>query len=397
MSILEEAKELTNVIINHRRYLHNNAEVDLDLPVTSVYIFEKLKEMGYEPHIMGSSGIVAIAGGKRPGKTFLLRADMDALPIVEENDLSFKSKTKNMHACGHDFHASMLLGAAQILKRQEAEICGTIKLMFQPAEETLSGAKMMVENGILENPKVDAAMMLHVSSGTPIPTGTVILFPDGPNAASADWFTIHVQGKGCHGAMPNLGIDPLNILSHIHIALQVINAREVAPSDIAILTIGQMHGGNISNVIPDTAYMTGTIRTMNENVRNLVKKRLQEIACGIGEAFGAIVTASFEQGCSCNVIDYELNQQVKTYLEDMLGKDGILDNTKSESKNFASEDFAYISNVVPSTMLMLAAGAPDEGHCYSLHHPKVTFNEEALPIGAAVYANTAIEWLKNNQ
>lgn len=397
MSMINEAKELKDVVINHRRHIHKNAETHLDLPITSAYVIEKLKEMGYEPQVMGSSGVVAIVGGKKPGKTFLLRADMDALPIIEENDLPFRSKTENMHACGHDFHASMLLGAAQLLKNHENEINGTVKLMFQPAEETLSGAKMMVENGILENPKVDAAMMLHVNSGVPIPTGTVMIVPDGACAASADWFTIKVQGKGSHGAMPNLGVDPLNVLSHIHIALQAINAREVAPSDIAVLTIGQMHGGNTSNVIPDTAYMTGTIRTMNEKVRDLVKKRLQEIACGVGTTFGAAVTVTFDQGCACNMVDANLNQQVKSYAEKLIGKDKVLDNSKnSQAKNYASEDFAYISNVVPSAMVMLAAGTPEEGHCYPLHHPKATFNEDALPIGAAVYANTAMEWLNDN-
>lgn len=397
MSILDEAKKITDVVTNHRRYIHNNAEVHLDLPITSAYIIEKLKEMGYEPQVLGTSGVVATVGGKKPGKTFLLRADMDALPIVEENSLPFKSKTENMHACGHDFHSSMLLGAAQILKNHEDEIDGTIKLMFQPAEETLSGAIMMVDNGILENPKVDAAMMIHVMSGIPIPTGIAIIGAAGPNAASADWFTIHVQGRGCHGAMPHAGIDPLNVLSHIHIALQTINARETAPSDIAILTIGQMHGGNTSNVIPDTAYMTGTIRTMDEGVRTLVKKRLQEIACGIGNTFGAEVTVSFDHGCSCNMIDDEVNQQIKNSIETLLGKEGILDNSQNNSQNYASEDFAYVSNAVPATMIMLTAGTPEEGHSYPLHHPKVTFNEEALPIGVAIYANSAIDWLKHNK
>ncbi len=218
MAILDEAKALENVIVQHRRYIHEHAEMHLDLPVTSAYVSEKLTQMGYTPQRLGSSGIVAIAGGKKPGKVFLLRADMDALPIDEENDLPFKSNSGAMHACGHDMHTAMLLGAAKLLKDHEEELEGTVKLMFQPAEETLAGAQMMIENGVLENPKVDAAMMIHVMPAMPMPAGTVVFMDPKGSYAAADWFKVSVTGKGCHGAMPDMGIDPLNVLSHIHLA-----------------------------------------------------------------------------------------------------------------------------------------------------------------------------------
>lgn len=398
MSILEEAKELRETIVRHRRTIHQNAEVHLDLPKTSGYVEEQLLGMGYAPQRLGSSGLVAVAGGKQPGKTFLLRADMDALPINEENDLPFKSQTGNMHACGHDLHTAMLLGAAQILKNHEAELPGSVKFMFQPAEETMSGAKMMVEADLLENPKVDAALMIHVASGAPIPTGSVICSPAGVSAAACDWFTVNVQGKGCHGATPNIGVDPLNVLSHIHIALQAINAREVAPAQPAVVTVGQMHGGNTSNVIPDTAYMSGTIRAMNEQTRQMLKQRVREIAAGVAATFGATAEVCFDRGCPCNMVDETVNRQVRGYLEELLGAESVLDaeQLKQSGNGMGSEDFAYVSNERPSTMIMLSAGAPDEGYSAPMHSPKVTFNEDALPVGAAIYAQAAIEWLKHN-
>lgn len=398
MSILEEAKAMRETIVRHRRTIHENAEVHLDLPKTSGYVEEALREMGYEPQRLGSSGVVALAGGQQPGKTFLLRADMDALPIEEENDLPFKSRTGNMHACGHDLHTAMLLGAAQILKNHEAELPGTVKFMFQPAEETMSGAKMMVEADLLENPNVDAALMIHVASGAPFPTGSIVCSEAGVNAAACDWFTINVRGKGCHGATPHIGVDPLNVLSHIHIALQAINAREVAPTQSAVVTVGQMHGGNTSNVIPDTAYMSGTIRAMNEQMRAMLKQRMQEIAAGVAATFGATAEVCFDRGCPCNMVDDTVNRQVKSYLEEMLGEEKVLDaeQMKKAGNGMGSEDFAYVSNARPSTMIMLSAGAPDEGYCAPMHSPKVMFNEDALPVGAAVYAQAALEWLKHN-
>ena len=195
-NLLQEAKAMAETIRADRHYLHEHAETEFDLTETRRYVFDALTEMGYTPEPCGKAGLVALAGGKRPGKVFLLRADMDALPICEQADVPFASKNGRMHACGHDLHTAMLLGAARLLKAHEAEICGTVKLMFQPAEEVFEGSKDMIENGLLENPKVDAAMMIHVTANVPFEPGTVIVSAPGVSAPAADYFTIHVQGKG---------------------------------------------------------------------------------------------------------------------------------------------------------------------------------------------------------
>ncbi len=398
-NLLEEAKMLSDVIIKNRRYIHENAETHNNLPITTAYVKEKLNEMGYSPVEICQSGVVALAGGKKPGKTILLRADMDALPIVEENDLEFKSKTQNMHACGHDMHTAMLLGAAQLLKNHEDEIEGTVKLVFQPAEETLWGAKAMIEAGVLENPKVDAAMMIHVAGGMPIPSGIVAIPGAGTVSAASDWFKIKVSGKGGHGAMPDLSVDPINVLAHIHIALQEINSREVAPAENLALTVGQIHGGNTSNVIPDDAFMSGTVRTYSNETREFVKNRLTEISEGIASTFRATVEVEYTKGCPCLIADEDLTKQIFEYSKEMMGEDKVIDMGKltSGKKIAGSEDFAFFSEHVPTASVSVGAGSPAEGYLFPHHHPKIIFNEDALTIGAAVYANTAINWLKNNK
>lgn len=398
-SILEEARDLQEVIVKDRRYIHQNAELGHELPVTVAYVMKRLKEMGYEPEQIAASAIVALAGGKKSGKTFLLRADMDALPIIEENDLEYKSKTQNMHACGHDAHAAMLLGAAQLLKKHEAELEGTVKLMFQPAEEQLSGAKAMVEAGVLENPKVDAAAMVHIFSGMPVPAGILIVPEGGYVSSSADMFRIDIKGKGGHGAMPQDTVDPLNVAAHIHTALQEVIAREVPPSSTTVITIGQMHGGNAANIIPDTAFIEGTIRAFNSDERKLMKNRVVEVAKGIAAAFRAAAAVEYRMECPSVYNDPGLYEQLAGINREFLGEDRVkgFDAVYPGGRMTGSEDFGYISERVPAVMMVLGGGSPEEGYPYPQHHPKINFNEDVFHIGAAVYANTAMEWLKNNR
>ena len=271
--IFEEAQELRDTIVSDRRYLHTHPGTGFDIEDTVAYVKKELEALGYEPKECGKAGLVALVGGKKPGKVFMLRADMDALPIHEEADVEFASENGCMHACGHDMHTSMLLGAARLLKAHEDEIEGSIKLMFQPAEEIFEGSHDMIEAGLLEDPKVDAALMIHVMAGMPFPAGTVIVSAPGVSAPAADYFEVKVQGKGCHGSMPNAGVDPLNAAAHILIALQEIHARELAMGDQAVMTIGTMHAGKAANAIPDTADMAGSIRTLDEGTRACLKQR----------------------------------------------------------------------------------------------------------------------------
>jgi hippurate hydrolase len=324
---------------------------------------------------------------------------MDALPIVEENDLEYKSKTQNMHACGHDVHTAMLLGAAQLLKNHEDEIQGTVKLMFQPAEEQLSGAKAMVEAGVLENPKVDAAATVHIFSAMPVPAGTLIVPEGGYISSSGDMFHIDITGKGGHGAMPQNSIDPLNVAAHIHTALQEVIAREVPPASTTVITVGQMHGGNAANIIPDTAFMEGTIRAFNGDERNLMKTRVVEIAKGIASTFRATVNVEYRMECPSVYNDPALYDQVVSINRELLGADNVkgFDAVYSGGKMTGSEDFGYVSEKVPALMMVLGGGSPEQGYPYPQHHPKVNFNEDVFYIGTAVYANTSIEWLKINK
>jgi hippurate hydrolase len=301
------------------------------------------------------------------------------------------------------------LEAARILKYHEDEIEGTVKLMFQPAEEIFEGSKDMIANGLLENPHVDCALMIHVMAGMPFEPGTVIVSAPGVSAPAADYFEIKVQGKGCHGSSPNAGVDPITVAAHIITALQEIHARELALGEQAVLTIGTIHAGGAANAIPDTVTMGGTIRTYDEETRQYLKDRMTEISKSIAVAFRASADVTFGSGCPTLVNDKELSESVLEYTTELLGAGKAFStqqlvemaaksggNTKS-SKTAGSEDFAYVSQKVPALMLALAAGSPDKGYAYPQHHPMVKFDESALAAGSAVYAYTAMRWLQKNK
>ena len=397
MSLYQEACAMKDKIVADRRYFHQHPELGLDMPNTANYVEAALREMGYEPQRIGC-GIVAIAG-KKPGKCFLIRGDMDALPIEEQADVDFKSLVPGrMHACGHDCHTANMLAAARLLKAHEDELEGQVKLMFQPAEETMDGAKMMVEGGVLENPHVDAALGIHVFSGMPIPSGTAVMTGSKSRMAAVDWFTIRITGKGSHGASPNNGIDPLNVMAHIHLALQAINARELDPSDNLVLTIGQMHGGDTSNVIPNDAMMSGTIRTLKNETRAMVKERMEAIVSTVAAAFRAEAHVEWGSGCPVLSFDKKLYAELKEYGKTLEGVRVFdADDVGGGSNAMGSEDFAYVAEKVPAVFMGVTAGEPKEGYIYGGHHPKVRFDEDALPTAPAVYVHMAMEWLKHHK
>lgn len=403
--LLQEAKAYESELVRIRRYLHTHPETGFDLAGTLAFVKDELTKMGYEPKECGKAGLTVLAGGKKPGKVFMIRGDMDALPIKEEADVDFASKNGNMHACGHDMHTAMMLGAAKILKAHEDEIEGSIKLDFQPAEEIFEGAHDMIEAGLLENPHVDAALMIHVMAGLPMPSGMVVVCDGGVSAPAADFFTIRVQGKGCHGSMPNSGVDPINVSAHIITALQEIHARELALVDRAVLTIGSIHGGNAGNVIPDSVELCGSIRTFDEEVRDFLKTRMTEISQGIASTFRAEATVSFGSGCPTLSNDNNLVECAAKYAKELLGPAkaftaaelAAMAGSGKVSKSAGSEDFAFVSQKVPSVMLALAAGHPEKGYCFPQHHPRVKFDEEVLAGGSAVYAYTSMRWLEEHR
>lgn len=404
--LLSKANEFKQKIIEDRRSLHSHPELGFDLKFTKEYVKNELISMGYDPQECGRCGLVALAGGKKAGKTFLIRADMDALPIQEQADIPFASKNDGkMHACGHDLHTAMLLGAARLLKVFENEIFGTVKLMFQPSEETFEGAQDMIEHGVLQNPTVDAALMIHATPGMPFPAGSAIICDGGVSAPAADYFQIKIQGTGCHGAMPQLGVDPITISAHIITALQELHARELAMADEAALTFGIMRAGLASNVIPDTAELGGTIRAYDETVRKHLKKRMQEICSGIALAFRGEAEVSFTSGCPTLLNNAELSSSAANYCKELLGSQRafsfselakISEQDQKSFKATGSEDFAYVSQKVPSLMLVLTTGNPQNGFSYPLHHPMVKFDEDALTYGSCIYTHIAIRWLEEH-
>lgn len=396
--ILQEAQGLSDEIRGHRLWLHKHAETGFDLTETKPYVRKALEDMGYAVSDCGRAGLTALVG-KPGGKVFLLRADMDALPIREESGEDFSCETGNMHACGHDLHTAMLLGAAKLLKKHEAQLPGQVKLMFQPAEEIFEGSRDMIAHGVLEDPRPDGAMMLHVMAGVPIPAGTVIVSAPGVSAPAADYFTIRIQGKGCHGSAPQQGIDPLTAGAHILIALQELQARELSPSEEAVLTFGSFHGGDTGNAIPDSATLQGTIRTYSEETRAFLKSRISEMAQAIATAFRATAQVEFGSGCPTLVNAEALSENLTQWAGELLGPERAFSTAQlsggKPARGGGSEDFAYISQEIPSVMLALAAGEPGKGFPYPQHHPKVRFDDKALPVGTAMFVYGAIQFLKN--
>ena len=391
MNYYERALELKDETIANRRHIHKNAETGLDLPKTKAYVMEKLTEYGLEPKDCGY-GVTATLG--KGGKVLLLRADMDALPMPEESGEEFACPTgKEAHACGHDFHAAMLLTAAKMLKEKEDTLEGTIKFMFQPAEETFEGSKNMIENGILENPPVDAALAYHVSPGK-MPIGLFMYNDKDTMMYSVDGFKITIHGKGSHGAYPHVGVDPINIGVHIHLALQELIARESDPTHSCVLTIGQFAGGTAANIIPETAVLQGTIRTNKPEARELLVRRMKEVAERTAAVYNGTVDIEMISEVPPLICNPKLTDEVVGYMQE-LGIPGLTPYPGISAS--ASEDFAVIAEKIPSTFMYLSAGYLDERGQYPAHHPKAQFNEDVCPIGAACLAHCASQWLKNNK
>ena len=387
--MLEKAMKIKDELIENRRWLHAHAETGFDLTETADYVCRQLENMGYLPRRIGRCGIVA-DHSRREGPTILLRADMDALPIREETGLEFAGKTGNMHACGHDMHTAMLLGAARLLVNED--LPGNVRFLFQPAEELLEGAKDMIDAGVLEG--VDAAMMIHVGLA-PLPTGMAIISSPGISAPAADYFTIRIRGKSCHGSAPQDGIDPLPAAAQILLAIQNIQTRELGLNDRAVLTIGSIHSGTAANVIADSVEMRGSMRTADESVRQKIRTRIDEIVtsmCAVFRCKGEII---FDSGCPCLLNNRTMSDLTARCLKQTLGEDFAKTtlelNPKGGPTAGGSEDFAYISQQVPSVMAAVCAGNSE----HPLHHPQVIFDENALPCGTAAYAAVAVEYLNN--
>ena len=387
--LLKDAKRMEKELIEHRRYLHENAECGFDLIKTTAYIKKQLTDMGYTPRKCGKAGLIAEVGKGK--KRVLLRADMDGLPIEEKSGVSHACKNGNMHACGHDMHTAMLLGAAKLLKEKEGALKGCVRLLFQPAEEVLQGAKDCIEAGVLEG--VSCAAMLHVLTALDIPMYEVIVSSEGVSAPAADYFSIEVKGKGCHGSSPWKGVDPLTAAAHILLGLQALSARELSPMQTAVLTVGSIQTEAAGNAISDTAILHGTLRAFDEEVRAFVKERMEWIAKKTAQAFRATARVKYGGGCPTLINDGKLSRLALEGAKSLLGGEKVCTSKELggdvRQREGGSEDFAYISHAVPSVMIALAAGERSKGFAYPLHHPKAKFDENALATGAALYAAVA--------
>lgn len=391
MNYLEKAQFYYDEMVANYRHLHQNPELGFDLPNTVAYVKKQLQSYGIEPKDIGNHGITATLG-KTGGKTILLRADMDALPIKECSGLPFSATGDNSHTCGHDMHTSILLAVAKMLKENEANLQGCVKLLFQPAEELLIGGKNMLEAGILENPKVDVAMALHVLPNAPFEG---IALKSGVAMASANNFRIEIEGVSAHGAMPYNGVDSVYIGSQIVVGVPEIIARELPFDQSAAITMGGFRSNGAVNVIADKVILEGTVRTFSNDTREYIKKRLPELVAHIAQSYRGKATLEFLCDCPVLINDETLSAQVKQSLQNLLAD---VYPVRDISALHASEDFAYLANEVPAVYFYLCNPSPDaNGKVYPVHHPKVVFGEKMMPIGASSLAHFATEWLAQNQ
>lgn len=384
INILEEVKKNHETVVSWRRALHQIPELGIELPQTVAFVAGKLAEMNIPCEIYEDCSCVTATIGQG-GKCILLRGDMDALPVAEESGLDFASTTGLSHACGHDFHAASLLGAAKILKEHEAELPGTVKLIFQSGEEVFKGAAAAVRNGVMENPKVDAAFATHVFASMPLNTVAYGKYP----MASVYGFKIRVQGKGTHGSSPETGVDPLVVGANILLSLQEIIAREIPAAQEVALTIGHFEGGSAANVIPDSAILEGTLRAFKPEMREYVIPRITEIAESIAKTYRASVTVEELSSCPAVAIDDGMMELTLNAVKE-------LDNGMTcvnALHAMGSEDFAVYSELVPSMIVALGAGVPDKSKWVGQHNPKILFNEDILENEVALYVKVALDFL----
>lgn len=388
---LKQAKNIENEIIANRREIHGYAEIGFQLDRTVDLVEARLLEMGLEPKRVGKAGVTAVIG--KPGRTILLRADMDALPMKEETGLEFASETGNCHSCGHDCHTAMLLGAAKLLKKNENELDGTVKLMFQPAEELLAGAVDMIEAGILEDPKVDAALAIHIYVGNELSKSGTVAYAKGPALFSGDAIKITVKGQNAHGSTPEKGVDAINIAAHTVIALQEIISRETSCLDNAVVLVGKIYGGDTVNTLAGNATLEVSVRATTQENREFLIKRIEEIAESVARTFRGEAVVEHQYGMGPLYNDPDLSDRMAGYCEELLGEG----TTFKIPLAVGTEDFTSIASRVPSVMLNLGMGSNSEGYTYSMHNPSMVVNEDILHKGAAVYAYGAMKYLSENR
>lgn len=371
-----------------RRDLHAHPELAFEEVRTSGVVAERLRALGLEAATgVGRTGVVATVQGGKPGKTVLLRADMDALPIHEENDTPYRSlNAGKMHACGHDCHTSTLLGVAKLLTKQRDSFAGAVKLCFQPAEETGGGAVAMIEDGVLQKPKVDAAFGVHVWQDLDL--GKVGITP-GPFMAAVDEFTVTITGKGAHAAMPHFGRDPVVCLSHVVTALQTIASREVDPLKEVVVSVTQVHAGTAFNIIPETAMMNGTVRVFDPDVWKELPQRFERIVQGIAQAMNCAAKIDYVRHNRPTVNEPGMAALAREVAIELVGEKNVL----SDIRTMGGEDFSAFLSHVPGCFIAIGSRNESRGLVFDHHHPRFDVDEACLEIGGEMLLRTAKRFL----
>lgn len=384
-AILEAQKDY---VVSMRREFHMNPELSWNEVRTSKRIKEEFDKMGIPWKACAKTGLVATIEGAKPGAVVALRADIDALPVTEENDVPYKSTNQGvMHACGHDGHAAMLLGAAKALKSIRSEFAGTVKLLFQPAEEKAGGAKLMIKDGALEG--VDAIMGIHLWNNVPV--GKINIEP-GPRMASGDVVFIDFIGKGGHGSLPNQTVDPVVAASSFVLNSQAMLSREKSPLETVVFTIGDFKAGTRFNVIPEKAHMEGTFRCFSEEARDRTKESIRRFADETAKAYRAQAVVKIEEAMPPTINNPEIAAVARKAAGVVVGEENLV----YLEKTTGSEDMAYYLRKIPGAIAFVGSGFKEEGRRYPHHHPRFDIDEESLANGTALYFGFAMEYLKKN-
>ncbi|VAW32727.1 N-acyl-L-amino acid amidohydrolase [hydrothermal vent metagenome] len=386
----QEATLIFEELVTTRRDLHQHPELGFEETRTAGIVAERLNEYGFEVQAgIGQTGVVGLLEGSKEGPTILLRFDMDGLPILEETGLPFASQNSGvMHACAHDGHVAMGLGLAKIMSRYQDEIAGTLKFVFQPGEEGLGGAIAMIADGVLENPKPDVALAMHL--WTPEPYGKVRIV-SGPCMSSSSVFTITVQGKGGHGAAPHLAIDPVLAAAHIVAALQSIVSRNVNPQDSVVVSIGQFTAGTTFNAIPDKAILKGTVRSYDDDLHRMTYRRILEMATSMAKALNCTATMETIAIVQAVVNAPEPTAVVYDAAAKVMGSENIVAN-----RTMASEDMGFILDEIPGCYFFIGASNEEAGIHFPHHHPRFTFDERAMIDGVAIMGETVASYVMKN-
>ena len=390
--LLSEAKLLFESTRSFRRDFHAHPELGFHEIRTAGIVAKELRALGLETHTgIAETGVLAILKGVKPGPVILLRADMDALPILEETGTSYASQNPGvMHACGHDGHTAILLTVAKLLHKHRNQLTGTVKFVFQPAEEGMGGAEKMIEAGVLENPKVDSTLGLHLWNEQPVGWFGI---PNGPAMAGAEIFKIKIIGKGGHAAAPHLAADPILATAQVITALQEIVSRNVAPLQTAVVSVCTVHGGETFNVIPPAVELSGTIRTFEPQIRSRVLQRFEETVRGITEALECQVDIDLQRLAPATVNHQEIARVVQLSAEHLF-PEAVVD--PANFITMGSEDFAFFLEKVPGCFFFIGSANHENGLDAGHHHPKFDFDESVMPCAAALMAASALNLLKKS-